>query len=87
MGESRQKIKSGVNVMNTNIKGNLKIRKEFEKIVQNNSVLHSYLFLGEDGIGKKKIAKEFAKQILCLNKTEECTCKSCICFDTEKAKQ
>ena len=70
-------------MINTDIKGNIKIRKEFEQIVQNSNVLHSYLFLGEDGIGKKEIAKEFAKQILCLNKAENCTCKSCICFDTE----
>ena len=40
-------------MINTKIKGNIKNRKELERIVQNNTVLHSYLFLGEDGIGKK----------------------------------
>ena len=70
-------------MINTKIKGNIKNRKELEKIVQNNIVLHSYLFLGEDGIGKKEIAKEFAKQILCLTKKDECNCKSCICFETD----
>lgn len=31
--------------------------------------------------GKLKIAKEFAKYILCLNSNEDnCKCKSCICF-------
>ena len=39
------------------------------------------MFLGTDGIGKKLIAKEFAKKILCNNtKDETCTCKSCTCF-------
>lgn len=69
--------------MNTKIKGNETNRKELEKIVQNNNILHSYLFLGKDGIGKKEIAKEFAKQILCLTKKENCNCKSCICFETQ----
>lgn len=32
--------------------------------------------------GKLKIAKEFAKYILCLNLNEDnCNCKSCICYD------
>ena len=32
--------------------------------------------------GKLKIAKEFAKYILCLNPNDDnCNCKSCICFD------
>ena len=69
--------------MNTRIKGNETNRKELEKIVQNNNILHSYLFLGKEGIGKKEIAKEFAKQILCLTKKENCNCKSCICFETQ----
>lgn len=39
--------------------------------------------LGTEGIGKKIIAKEFAKKILCENTKEEtCTCKSCTCFDS-----
>jgi len=68
--------------MNINIKGNIKTRKELEKIVQSNNVLHSYLFLGKEGIGKKEIAKEFAKKILCINqKKDNCDCKSCKCFE------
>lgn len=67
--------------MNNTIKGNEKIRKELETIVQTDNILHSYLFLGQDGIGKKEIAKEFAKSILCLNKENDCNCKSCLCFE------
>lgn len=69
--------------MNNKIKGNENNRKELKRIVQNNNILHSYLFLGKEGIGKKEIAKEFAKQILCLTKKEDCDCKSCICFETQ----
>ena len=70
-------------VLNTEIIGNLKNRKEFEKIVQSGNVLHSYLFLGNDGIGKYMLAKTFARSVLCLNggKDDNCTCKSCKCFD------
>lgn len=69
--------------MSTLIKGNETTRKELKTIVQNNNVLHSYLFLGKEGIGKKEIAKEFAKEILCLTKNENCNCKSCLCFDSQ----
>ena len=65
-----------------NIIGNTEVKEYLEKIVNSNNVLHSYLFLGTEGIGKKEIAKEFAKRILCSTKEEECTCKSCLCFDS-----
>ena len=39
--------------------------------------------MGKEGIGKKEIAKEIAKEILCLTKDEECNCKSCIRFDSQ----
>ena len=48
--------------MNIKIKGNETTRNELKKIVQNNNVLHSYLFLGKEGIGKKEIAKEIEKK-------------------------
>ena len=55
------------------------LRKSLEKT---NNILHSYLFLGTEGIGKLKLAKEFAKFVLCLNNREEnCNCKSCLCYD------
>lgn len=64
----------------------------FEKLIGNNSVknilnhniiskniLHSYLFIGEEGIGKTLFAREFAKAILCANELEYCnSCKSCL---------
>ena len=66
-----------------NIIGNVEIKEYLEKIVNSNNVLHSYLFLGTEGIGKKEIAKAFAKKILCSTKEEGCTCKSCTCFDSD----
>ena len=65
-----------------NIIGNTEVKDYLIKSVKQKNILHSYLFLGTSGIGKRLIAKAFAKKILCLQDSEdECTCKSCICFD------
>lgn len=67
-----------------NIIGNEKVKNELKKIIHNNQISHSYMFIGEEGIGKKEIAKEFAKNILCLNENKPCEqCKSCIEFNTQ----
>ena len=68
-----------------NILGNDKIKKDLEKSLKNNRTSHSYMFIGEEGIGKKEIAKEFSKSILCLNNVDGtyCNkCKSCLEFDS-----
>ena len=62
--------------------GNTDVKEYLEKSVKSNGLLHSYLFLGVNGIGKKEIAKDFAKLILCDTKDDNCTCKSCVCFDS-----
>lgn len=65
-----------------NILGNDKVKKLLQESINNNQVSHSYLFIGESGIGKKMIAKEFAKAILCLGDNKYCdNCKSCLEFD------
>ena len=66
----------------TNLIGNEKIKQNLTKILENNTVSHSYMFIGTKGIGKKIFAKEFAKGILCTsNKQKTCeNCKSCIEF-------
>ena len=65
------------------ILGNDKIKKELINSVNLNKYSHSYLFLGISGIGKKLIAREFAKMILCESEEKYCgKCKSCIEFDT-----
>lgn len=52
--------------------------------IKNNNIPHAYMFIGEEGIGKKLIALEYAKIIMCeSNKTEACgRCKSCLIFDS-----
>ena len=64
--------------------GNEKNKQILQKSIQSNTISHSYMFVGIQGIGKKIIAKEFAKNILCLNQdnSKNCTCKSCIEFET-----
>ncbi len=66
-----------------NIIGNTNIKTVLEKSIKQNKLSHSYLFIGTQGIGKKMIATEFAKMILCLDDKKYCNhCKSCIEFDT-----
>lgn len=65
------------------ILGNDKIKEYLKTTLKQNNISHSYLFVGIEGIGKKLIAKEFAKQILCLE-NGNCInkCKSCIEFES-----
>ena len=64
--------------------GNDKVKKLLIHSINTNNILHSYRFVGEDGIGKALFATEFAKMILC-NSTDAhvkpCLhCNSCIAF-------
>lgn len=66
-----------------NILGNDKIKELLVNSINIEKTSHSYLFIGTEGIGKMLIAKEFAKMILCTDKTKYCNkCKSCIEFNT-----
>lgn len=58
--------------------GNKPIKEMLTKSIENDTLSHSYLFIGIQGIGKKMIAKEFAKKILCLEKKTVDNCKSCM---------
>lgn len=55
-----------------------------KETITKGNILHSYMFFGTEGIGKKLFALEFAKMILCENqKNSPCEkCKSCIEFDS-----
>lgn len=66
-----------------NIIGNDKVKKILNKTIDSNNILHSYLFLGVEGVGKSIFAKEFAKMILCNDKQNKpCgKCKSCLEFE------
>ncbi len=65
-----------------NIIGNEKMKELLNTSVANNNIVHSYLFIGPDGVGKSLFATEFAKMILCeANSGKPCeNCKSCIQF-------
>ena len=67
-----------------NVLGNNRVRDLLISSAITDKVSHSYLFVGVEGIGKKLIAKEFAKMILCADKHNGyCdVCKSCVEFDT-----
>ena len=68
-----------------NLIGNENIKRILSESISKNNVLHSYLFYGIDGIGKKLFATQFAKMILCLSdNSKPCNdCKSCIEFDSD----
>jgi DNA polymerase-3 subunit delta' len=67
-----------------NIIGNDKIKELLINSIKNRKTSHSYLFVGNEGIGKKLMAKEFAKMALCLSEDKYCNkCKSCIEFNTD----
>lgn len=53
-------------------------------LVKKDKVVHSYLFVGTEGIGKKLIARKFSKMLLCIDDNNKyCNnCKSCLEFDT-----
>ena len=64
-----------------NILGNEKNKNILEQLIKTKKYLHSYIFWGTEGIGKKLIAKQMAKAILCTESQEtNCKCKSCIEF-------
>ena len=62
--------------------GNYKAKQTLTKIIESNTIMHSYMFIGSSGIGKALFAKEFAKMILCssiANTEKPCNyCKSCL---------
>lgn len=67
-----------------NLVGNENNKYILKETITKGNILHSYMFFGTEGIGKKLFALEFAKMILCENqKKSPCEkCKSCIEFDS-----
>lgn len=65
-----------------NLLGNDKIKQELLDVVRSGNVSHSYMFVGEEGLGKCLFALDFAKLILCMseNKPECNDCESCVKF-------
>ena len=68
----------------SNIIGNEEIKIFLDNLIKTNNVVHSYMFIGPDGIGKVLFAKEFAKMILCQDSNKACNhCSSCIKFNSD----
>lgn len=64
--------------------GNEEIKTFLDNLIKTNNVVHSYMFIGPDGIGKVLFAKEFAKMILCQDSNKACNhCSSCIKFNSD----
>ena len=63
--------------------GHEKNIESLKRLVQNGTISHSFLFEGEEGLGKKMTAEAFGKTLLCEEqKQEPCNrCSSCIKFD------
>lgn len=59
--------------------GHDKITDFLKTAIKRDRLAHAYIFEGQQGIGKKLTAIEFAKAVNCKNKTFGCdTCTSCI---------
>lgn len=67
------------------ILGNEQIKEHFQKAIISKKLSHAYILTGEQGMGKKMIAKAFAMTLLCQNAEEEpCyECSSCRQFLTD----
>jgi len=64
-----------------NIIGQSKIIEILKNQIKTNRLPHSYIFVGPEGVGKKKTALELAKTLNCQNRsnTDSCDiCNSCI---------
>ena len=60
-----------------NLIGNPKNKELLETTIKNNNLVHSYLFVGQEGIGKDLFAKRFAQMILCINSEGQLPCGKC----------
>ncbi|MGL6173035.1 MAG: DNA polymerase III subunit delta' [Cellulosilyticaceae bacterium] len=58
--------------------GHEMIKQYFKKSMMADKVSHSYIFEGPYGVGKRMMAKELAKTLLCESEQRPCgTCKNC----------
>lgn len=64
--------------------GHEKQIRALKNSIKKGTISHSYLFEGEEGLGKKTVAYAFAKSLLCeRGQDEPCNaCSSCIKFDS-----
>ena len=68
----------------TQIMGHEKAIETLKREITNNTISHSYIFEGEEGLGKKQVALSFAKTLLCKEQNQDpCNkCTSCTKFES-----
>lgn len=59
------------------ILGNEKIRHHLRESIIKQSISHAYILVGDKGIGKSKIAREFAMELICEKHTGCGECPAC----------
>ena len=60
------------------ILGNEKIRHHLKVSIIKKTISHAYILAGDKGVGKSKIAREFAMELICENNHEGCgQCPAC----------
>ena len=57
--------------------GQEKPKQIIKKAIQGNSLAHTYLFYGQESIGKKKVAIELAKSLNCISSKKGDPCDKC----------
>ena len=69
----------------SDIIGHKEIIQALKAAIAEGKVGHAYLFTGPAGIGKKTLAKAFATQLLCREKTAtpDCRCPGCVRVQTD----
>lgn len=64
--------------MSFNFCGNENVASLLNNILKRQKFSHAYLFYGEEGVGKKTIARQFAQAIFCKNDNKPCMeCDMC----------
>ncbi|OGF21474.1 hypothetical protein A2Y83_00295 [Candidatus Falkowbacteria bacterium RBG_13_39_14] len=65
-------------MFNWNIAGHENIKKFLENSVIREKIANAYLFYGPEKVGKKDMARQFAKSLFCVNKDRPCEeCLNC----------
>lgn len=62
--------------------GHKKNIENLRKLIIDKRIGHAYLFSGKDGIGKKLVAVQFAKDLMCTNSTLGSACRNCEACNT-----
>lgn len=68
----REKVKFGWDIC-----GHEKITGFLQSAVANNRISHAYLLVGQAGLGKQAVARQFVKTLMCQGKSAVLPCQQC----------